>query len=238
MDNTSLLILPAVLAVATFALAAVALVVVRRRRRRAALASTLTWITDLELPFETHVHGEAPSLAVDVREPVQIRALRAQVRTLEAALEQEQTRDLVQRATVEATDQLTAYRRQVELTLRAISRQVEGDSEAERIAARIAAAVERLADPEDFSRPTLSPAGAVAVLSRPTSPAVLHAVETKVETAAPAQQVEEPVEDLSPTAEADLAPAPQQPEVVLPVPPMAESEANRRGRRRFRGSAA
>lgn len=252
MGNTPILLLPAALAVLTLTVALVALVVIRRRRRHAQMSTTLGWITDLQLPFETHVQRTASDVtgAATPSEPIHVRALRAQVRTLESALELEQqhVRATVRLEDTRTAEQLAAYRRQVELTVKAISRQVERDGSPELATARIAAAIDRLGAANDFSRPVLSTAGVSATSGRPEH-AYLHSVAAPVEHApstttsdAPYSETTdasrfEPVgTDLVDTAEADLAPA--ESEVVLPVPPVAESGQSRRSRRRFRGSAA
>lgn len=245
MENTLLLLLPAVIAAATFTIATVALVA--RRRRHARLSATLTSITELRVPSDTFSRRTLPAGAATgsepTGEPLQVRSLRAHVRTLEAALEQEQERAVLERQDASTAEEVAAYRRRVDATIRAMSRQMEGDGAAEVILARVAAAVDRLAAPNGFVRPTLSPAGPVAVLTRPADSIQLHSVGVAPETTqllphATMPALDESSEAVSWTAEADLEPAPAEPEVVLPVPLMAQSEENRRGRLRFRARAA
>jgi hypothetical protein len=85
------------------------------------------------------------------------------------------------------------------------------------------------------SAETATAAGSVALLER-------TAVTVAGAGVSPSTPEGRPVASVVPVVESgfprDLAVSVDEPEVVLPVPPMAESGENRRGRRWFRGSAA
>lgn len=117
-------------------------------------------------------HAEEPAeleLHEDVEEPTEdsttVRALRAQIRALEQALE----------ATPEAllAPDDAAYRRRVLLAMRAVAARVDDHDDPRHAAARVVAAVERL-DAAGFHRPQLPGIASRAVapppqLSTPTS---------------------------------------------------------------------
>ena len=85
-------------------------------------------------------------------ESATIRALRAQVRSLEQALESATEEHLVSSSITAAVAQ--SYRHQVLLAARAVADRVDGDSDPRHAAARVVAAVERLGT-DGFRRPLL-----------------------------------------------------------------------------------
>ena len=250
------------------ALAAVATVtalVVRGRHNRRTEAA-LTWISTLTVPPATFATTgpaaeEEPAAEADT---LQVRILRNQVRTLEQALEQEQ----VLYSSGRGHEDLEAYRRRVHAVIRAMGGKLDAGAAAPEALARVSAAVDRLTVAETFVRPTLTAApvatpgylspsylgsehispvrdtGAVAVLERPTT-AVSPQPAAPVQSPAPVGDMM-PVDALDDQAfelsQGDSRPTSAevstQHEVVLPVPPMAQSEQNRRNRRWFRGRAA
>ena len=223
----------ALLAVGSFLLAA--------RRRRSRFVATLDWIQDFELTPQTFIDHPELDRRKAGGESLALRTLRAQVRTLEQALEDAETRDHAAVAVPagDPADEVEAFRRDVTLTLRALARRTADDDSPQHTLARATAAVERLGAPEAFSRPVLAPA---ATLHAP--PASRVALRR-----APAVTVEAPVPVEAPEAaelpetpevqpEPAHAPAMHEPEVVLPVPALSNDNDTQRGRRWFRRTAA
>lgn len=178
------------------------LVLLRRRARRAA-------------PVEETVVEvvEAPEPAAAEEPHPDVRALRAQVRVLEEALQR------AAEATVEQPE-LAAYRAQVRIAVEAVARRTPADADPRTAVARAAAAVARL-DADPAARVVLP-----APLRRPVVVApVVHAPAPEL-TELEVEPADEPVV-------VDVAPE----EVVLPVPPPAAAEP-RRSKRRLRRSAA
>jgi hypothetical protein len=177
---------------------------------------------------------DAPEAAPSPDETTDVRALRAQVRVLEQALEA--ASEPAPPLTVPAVD--ASYRDRVRLAVRAVVLGAAPGGEAQQTAARILAAVERLDAPDVFARPVLP-----EPVQRVAPPPVLEHRPSR--TRPDARPAERPVP--GPEAGDDReegapvqgsAPSdPQAPEVVLPVPPPAPP-APRRGRRRLRHSAA
>jgi hypothetical protein len=186
------------------------LALLRSRRRAPEPVSVADRLDELapepELPA-VDLHTDAPT--DDVHPDV--RALRAQVRVLEEAL---------QRAADAMVEQpeLGAYRAQVRVAIESVARRTAG-TDPRQVAARVAAAVARL---------EADPAARVTLPATPRRPVAVAPV-------APAR----PVEPVPPLVRAAVAPVPPvaDDEVVLPVPPPAPAEP-RRARRRLRGSAA
>jgi len=227
----------AVVVLGTFLLAA--------RRRRSRLVATLDWIQDFELTPQTFIEHPELDRRKAGSESLAIRTLRAQVRTLEQALEQEQERPTVS-VTVPEQDpaaEAEAFRRDVTLTLRALARRTADDECPRHTLARATAAVERLGAPEAFSRPVLAPAATVHAL--PTGRAALRQVpavpvEAAVE-AEPTLELPETAPELPETTDVQPephAPTADEPEVVLPVPALSNDHDTQRGRRWFRRTAA
>ncbi|WP_243059264.1 hypothetical protein [Nocardioides sp. SR21] len=164
---------------------------------------------------------EEPELMEVVEEPTDdssttVRALRAQVRVLEQALE------VAPDVPVLAGDE-AAYRRRVLLAVRAVAARADDHDDPRHAAARVVAAVERL-DVDGFARPVL-PGIATHIIAPP--PQLPAGVRTAAIASAPAPEpAPEPVVDLEPGDE-----------VVLPVPPPAREES-RRGKRRQRHHTA
>jgi hypothetical protein len=199
------------------------------RRPRAGAPAEVT--PDSELGEVTDDVEEAD--VVEVADPVEmsdesatVRALRAQVRSLEQALEL--VPDVPAPVAVPAAAD-AAYRRQVLLAVRAVASRTGDDDDPRHAAARVVAAVERL-DADGFARPVLPGivSRTVATLPRPAAaPTTTPAMPTTpvLPTPAAVERTEDPV---------DRA------EVVLPVPPPAppEPRRSRRLRRRHATTAA
>jgi hypothetical protein len=81
-------------------------------------------------------------------EPVNVRYLRAQVRTLQEALERQEV------AETSAVDR-ARFRRQVTAALRGLGERTREDESPERTLARVVAAIERLDAPDEVARPVL-----------------------------------------------------------------------------------
>jgi hypothetical protein len=81
-------------------------------------------------------------------EPVNVRYLRAQVRTLQEALERQEV------AETSAVDR-ARFRRQVTAALRGLRERTREDESPERTLARVVAAIERLDAPDEVARPVL-----------------------------------------------------------------------------------
>jgi hypothetical protein len=183
---------------------------------------------------------------LDEAEPPAVRALRAQVRALEEALENAGDNEPVRVVAPEVApvvapvvapewDAVRSYRRQVRLAVRAVAIGTSPDDDPQHAVARVAAAIERLdrpgllarpALPEIFGRSVTPPAAASVPITRaPVVPAVVVAPEPELD------------DELDVVAHIQSVRAPDDGEVVLPVPPPASAEP-RRGRRRQRHSAA
>jgi hypothetical protein len=193
----------------------VVLRVVLRRKRRAAVEPAPA-VVDLS-PYTVAEEPEAHEATADVdARLVDVRALRAQVRVLEEALQRAAD------ATVEQPE-LASYRAQVRVAVQAVARRTPIDTDPRLAVSRVAAAVARLdADPTErvtLPAPLRRPVVVAPVVPEPTVPAPLE------------QEPEDEVED-----EVD-EPVVVDVEVVVPVPPPAPAEP-RRGRRRSRRSAA
>ena len=236
MANTPLLLL-SLLAVASVSLATC--LFVRKRRSRARMAATLTWISALQLPLDTFASRRDGGHDVDtdepVGEPLQVRILRAQVRSLEETLEQELLGAAIRSEERAAgLEQVAVFQRRVLTTIGAIGRQVGSEPAAVNALDRVAAAVDRLAMPAGFERPALSPAG--------TSTAHIEPGASLEWSSTPTPGAEHDVDQAAPVAEQqtaaeEIAAAPAEPEVVLPVPPVAKSTTTAGGRRWFRRAA-
>ncbi len=113
------------------------------------------WVGNWDVtPSEPLEPAEPDSWASDVSpgpEPVNVRYLRAQVRTLQEALVQVQdAEDTPGERTAEAT-----FRRQVTAALRGLGERTREDESPERTLARVVAAIERLDAPDVVARPAL-----------------------------------------------------------------------------------
>ena len=189
----------------------------------------------------------------DEAEPPAVRALRAQVRALEEALENagdaEPARVVVTEVAPVAApvvapewDAVRSYRRQVRLAVRAVAIGTTADDDARHAVARVAAAIERLDRPDVLARPALpetfgrtAPAPVVAsvpITRAPVVPAVVAAPEPEPELDDELDVVAHIQSVRAPAADDDA-----EAEVVLPVPPPAPAEP-RRGRRRLRHHSA
>jgi hypothetical protein len=246
MENVVLV--TATLTVAAVLLAAGTVIAVLRRRARRGAAVGLDWIARYARP-STSVARRAEAIAETLREDavagsLEVRLLRSQVRTLEEALEVEQQLATEQ----DATAGLDAHRRQVDAVIRAMGRRLDASQSAPESVARISAALDRLTFEGRFTRPALSPAGAVVgLLERPAThapagalPPAQHDVASYAPSAVGLPEFPAYPEPDAPELDvAAVAPvASGESEVVLPVPPMAESDGNQRNRRWFRGRAA
>lgn len=233
-----------VIGVALSVLSVLALVVLRRRRR-AGEAAVGSDVAELELGHEDELmemldleDTEMATMSAMVEllqlnaqneatESATVRALRAQVRTLEQALEvaPEQSSP-VPAVVTSAVEQ--SYKNQVLLAVRAVASRTGDDDNPRHAAARVVAAVERL-DEDGFARPVLpGVATRTIAVPPPLPPAQTAAVAPK------------PAPPVLPAAEAEPEIEPVQvldEEVVVPVPPPAAEEP-KRSKRRLRGSAA
>jgi hypothetical protein len=187
-------------------LSLIGLLVVLRRARRAPEP-----VAD---PPAELVETPEPAVGTDDEVDPGVRALRAQVRVLEEALQRAAD------ATVEQPE-LAAYRAQVRVAVEAVARRTPADADPRAAVARVGAAVARL---------DADPTGRVVLPAPPRRPAVVLPVVT--EPVPEREPVEEPV-----ALDVPAAVEPVQEEVVLPVPPPAPAEP-RRSRRRLRRSAA
>jgi hypothetical protein len=236
METAMLLILPAVAVVVATLSALVA-----RRRRTRSTAATLSWISTITVPSTAFVtmRPDVEEEPVSSGDTLQVRILRNQVRSLEEALEQEQ----LHHATDSGNEDLELYRRRVHAVIRAMGGKLDTGAAAPEALARVSAAVDRLSVRDPFTRPTLSPAlaggvvvaggvaGGVAVMERPAVVADLPPADVVGE-AFEADEAAVVVDEMP------SVPISTEREVVLPVPPVAESDQNRRNRRWFRGRAA
>lgn len=146
--------------------------------------------------------------------------------------------------TASAAADVHTYRRRVDATIQAVSRRIGPGESPELVEARMLAAMDRLDGPVNFSRPRLSPSGprrSTAQLGH-----TLQAAAPAGPAALPPQVLtpETPADDVFPEAEAlepeDVRPegsAPDEAEVVLPVPPLPASDETRRRGLRRRGKA-
>lgn len=159
-----------------------------------------------------------PEAAVDADESPTVRALRAQVRVLEQALE------VAPDVPVPTADD-AAYRNRVVLAVRAVAARADDHDDPRHVAARVLAAVERL-EAAGFSRPVL-PGVASRTIAAPPPPLSAAAQPPALPPAAA------PVVDESP----ETGPEVPAEEIVVPVPPPAQDEP-RRSRRRQRHPAA
>ncbi|GAB2872198.1 hypothetical protein [Nocardioides pacificus] len=135
----------------------------QKRHQRSAPVDDLVDLPRLEIP--QYADGELPpsdtapgalAAVAELREDVTVRTLRAQVHTLEQALEQVQG-TLAQRQ--QETMELAEHRRSVLLTIQAIADRTTGAEGGRTALSRVAAAVERLGAPDVFARPVLPPPG-------------------------------------------------------------------------------
>lgn len=229
---------------------------VARRRVRRVEEPALEPVTALS-EQEQPVAADEPA-DLDDEHSVLVRSLRAQVRTLEQALEQLPTDRIpaLEPPQVPAEEEpAAAYRHQVALTLRALAGRTDHVESPQRTLARVAAAIERLDGPDHLVRPAIP-----APVYRVHAPAELVESTSSVRTLAPPQPtmafqapvpyaVEQAVEDAFAGSfdddedvsgvgnpEAVLF-APAEPELVLPVPPPAPAEP-KRNRRWLRRHAA
>jgi hypothetical protein len=147
-----------------------------------------------------------------------VRALRAQVRVLEEALQRAAD------ATVEQPE-LAAYRTQVRAAVEAVARRTPAGADARTAVARVGAAVARL---------DADPSARVVLPAQARRPAVVAAVAAPV---VPEPVLEQAAVEMPAVVDATDAVEPVEEEVVLPVPPPAPAET-RRSRRRLRRSAA
>lgn len=215
----------------------------RLRSREARVSTGLEWIQELQLCPSTvigHSHDTVRSAQAHGLESLALRTLRAQVRTLEQALE-EQQRDLYPWRTRPAQDAEADFRRDVLTTIRALSLQTPAGESPEHTLARVTAAVERLGGTSAFARPALTPAAAVRPLRAP-APALPSALSAEVHDAA--APVTTPVTTPAPDDVAVASDpaggtleAPAEPREVLPVPAPVSAEDRQRGRRWFRRAA-
>jgi hypothetical protein len=218
-----------------------ALVLWRRGRRRPATPVSVD-LLDPELPEEV--------------EPHTVRALRAQVRALEEALENVVDPEPVPAPVpVVATepvlvatpdpDALASYRRQVRLALRAVAVRTSAGDDPQHAVARVAAAIERLDRPGVLARPALPETLGLSVAPPAAASApIAWAAVAAVVAPAPQPEVDDEPDVMAhlmsvraPSALRSDTETDDQAEVVLPVPPPAPAEP-RRGRRRQRHSAA
>ena len=160
MDNPELLSIGGALVVALL----LVVLVLRGRRGRAVTPDGEAEQADVE-HFDQEYSVEAESTdesdesepaseVVLVEEQVDLRSLKAQVRTLEEALERIQAEPVF---SVSAEDLAAeeSFRRQVAATLRGLGERTREDETPERTLARVAAAIERLDAPDDLTRPVL-----------------------------------------------------------------------------------
>lgn len=233
---------------------------VARRRVRPVeepMVEPLDALSEQEQPVETDEPVDE-DVDLDDEHSVLVRSLRAQVRTLEQALEQLPTDRIpaLEPPQVPAEEEpAAAYRHQVALTLRALAGRTDHVESPQRTLARVAAAIERLDGPDHLVRPAIP-----APVYRVHAPAELVESTSSVRTLSPPQPtmafqapvpyaVEQAVEDAFAGAfedEEEVAGignpeavlfAPDEPELVLPVPPPAAAEP-KRNRRWLRRHAA
>ena len=240
----------------------VALVLRRPGRSAAAPSVELEEVADLEDAPASPEAGEVEAPAhveAQVEPPVEVevdesamdpRALQLYVRSLEAALsEQDERLDDVRRdAGRRAEDVVRRDRERLRATVHAMQEVLVG-LPGDVAARRIAAATDRIGVEPTFSRPPLCDApsgGLVVTFGAPPAAVAAHAPARH---AAPAVDAEPltPIEDTSPlpsgvvsedAVEPVSEPAPPAPRRVLPVPAPPTPAAPERGRRRRRNTAA
>jgi hypothetical protein len=220
-----------------------ALVVLGRRRRRAAVSvecevaeptvedDVMEVLQVEESSYEVTAIAEMVQLlelneATVGTESAIVRALRAQIRALEQALEIAPETGLAPAVTTTVD---SSYRNQVLLAVRAVAARTTDADDPRHAAARVVAAVERL-DADGFTRPVLPGLASRTVAAPPPLPP-----ETAVVTPPPAAPELPAATEAAPVAILDDSM--DEAEVVLPVPPPAPEEP-KRTRRRLRRSAA
>lgn len=221
----------------------------RLRSREAKVDNGLEWIQELQLCPSTvigHRHDSVPSGHFHGVESLALRTLRAQVRTLEQALDEQQC-DLPPWRTRSADEADAAFRRDVLTTIRALSLRTPAGESPGHTLARVTAAVERLGGPTVLARPVLTPAAQVRPLRAPApaappaaaeSLAAPHAEPGNEYTEQYAGSATDVASDLDhATAETEPADIPAVPRAVLPVPAWVSAEDSQRGRRWFRRAA-
>ncbi|WP_457202222.1 hypothetical protein [Nocardioides sp. HB32] len=192
-------------------LSMVGLLVVVRRKGRSLPAADVEEQAEVEAVVEPLLAEPHPD----------VRALRAQVRVLEEALER------AAESTLEQPD-LASYRAQVRIAVESVARRTSADADPLLVAARVSAAVARL-DAAPAARVTLP-----VPLRRPVATAPVVTVTPPALEITQSAPVDEPdIVDREPVAE----PVAVEEEVVLPVPPPA-TDVPRRSKRRSRRSAA
>ncbi|WP_155992397.1 hypothetical protein [Nocardioides sp. URHA0032] len=192
-------------------LSMVGLLVVVRRRGRSLPAADVEEQAEVQAVVEPLLAEPHPD----------VRALRAQVRVLEEALER------AAESTLEQPD-LASYRAQVRIAVESVARRTSADADPLLVAARVSAAVARL-DAAPAARVTLP-----VPLRRPVATApVVTVTPPALEITQSAPVDDSDIVDREPVAE----PVVVEEEVVLPVPPPA-TDVPRRSKRRSRRSAA
>jgi hypothetical protein len=191
----------------------------------------------------------------DIEDVIDVRVLRAQIRTLEEALEEalEEEMLLVHEPalpvesvrSVVGDEAVEELRRRIRSTVRGLSARMQDDATAIHVLARVEAAVDRLMVPVvPFVRPTLTVAHQVAMLPTEVAPAILSPVrQLAIEEAVPHVAIPDVPNTQTPSFESPYAaPVLDTPldadEVVLPIPARTPSPEIRRGRRWLRRSAA
>jgi hypothetical protein len=158
-------------------------------------------------------------------EPVNVRYLRAQVRTLQEALESVQ--DVPDHGGVD----MARFRRQVSAALRGLGERTREDESPERTLARVVAAIERLDAPDEVARPVLPSvkfdlSGAQMTLAGPqyvVAPAALNRASVVTMPApapaapAPAAAAPAPAPEAAPAMAAAVPEAPAAPAVTTPL---------------------
>lgn len=253
----------AAVAVATGLVALRAALSIRRSVPR--VESGPGWINNLQLCPTTLLDSESGTVDDGSRqgpESFALRTLRAQVRTLEQALEQEQRYFSPVAVPVSDQSAVAAFRRDVLLTVKALGSRTASDEGGRHTLARLTAAIERLDAGDAFARPVLAPAATVlAMPARPKARTIAAAPQPEEVTPEAAQYADsdEPVQEtvlehlehLDAAGEtpsdmsSSLPPLPESshlveaaPQVVLPVPSLMTTTQTQRGRRWFRRSAA
>jgi hypothetical protein len=187
----------------------------------------------------------------DIEDVIDVRVLRAQIRTLEEALEEEMLLVHEPALPVESVrsvvgdEAVEELRRRIRSTVRGLSARMQDDATAIHVLARVEAAVDRLMVPVvPFVRPTLTVAHQVAMLPTEVAPAILSPVrQLAIEEAVPHVAIPDVPNKQTPSFESPYAAPvldtpPDADEVVLPIPARTPSPEIRRGRRWPRRSAA
>lgn len=188
-----------------------------------------------------HEETDAALEPIEVEGPEagEVRVLRAQVRTLVTALEEAEQASVAPAVLLAdgipgASPEIAVYRRRVESTLRAMTRQLVEEDSSDRSFSRMMAAIDRLEGAGAVRRPVLAPApagasSALAGLRLVPAEAMSAPVVAPAAVSAPAEDTED-TEDVAAEQPA-VAAAPPAREVVLPVPaPAAAPARGRRGR--------